>query len=66
MLCNVLDCALYPLLLTDYLQRFVLPILLPTYQSGIGGDSDWQWLKHSHDLLGPSPLSCPWHASSYG
>eukprot|EP00966_Prymnesium_polylepis_P237741 5498332-Prymnesium_polylepis.1 len=29
MLCNVLDCALYPLLLTDYLQRTVLP-LLPT------------------------------------
>lgn len=47
MLCNVLDCALYPLLLTDYLQRVAMPALLPTYQSGLGGDHDWDWVKDS-------------------
>ena len=30
LLCNVLDCALYPVLLTDYLQRAVLPMLHPS------------------------------------
>ena len=29
LLCNVFDCALYPLLLSQYLERAVLPLLPP-------------------------------------
>lgn len=47
LLCNVFDCALYPLLLTDYLQRFILPLLPPEPQGG--GSS---WLRLAPDFLG--------------
>ena len=47
MLCNVLDCALYPLLLTDYLQRVVLP-LLPTPVQVLDDD---HWLSMTHSTL---------------
>ena len=38
LLCNVFDCALYPLILTDYLQRAILPLLPPEPH---GGGSAW-------------------------
>ena len=46
-LCNIFDCALYPLLLTDYLQRLLLPFLPPEPH---GGGSDW-W-RLAPDVLG--------------
>ena len=53
LLCNVLDCALYPLLLTDYLQSNLLPWLVPPDAPGHG------WLRDLTTLLGavlPLPL----------
>jgi len=47
MLCNVLDCALYPLLLTDYLQRTVLPLL----PSPVQMLDDEHWLSVTHSSL---------------
>ena len=48
LLCNVFDCALYPLLLTDYLQRAMLPFLPPEPHGG--GPSSW--LRLAPDVLG--------------
>ena len=39
LLCNVLDCALYPVLLTDYLQR-ALPALRPSAAGAAAGATD--------------------------
>ena len=48
LLCNVFDCALYPLLLTDYLQRALLPLLPPEPHGGSGS-----WTRLAPDVLGP-------------
>ena len=47
-LCNIFDCALYPLLLTDYLQRALLPILPPEPHGGGPGS----WWRLAPDILG--------------
>jgi len=47
-LCNIFDCALYPLLLTDYLQRALLPLLPPEPHGGSGSS----WLRYAPDVLG--------------
>ena len=47
-LCNIFDCALYPLLLTEYLKRALLPLLPPEPHGG-GGAS---WWRYAPDVLG--------------
>lgn len=46
-LCNTMDCALYPLLLTDYLQTTVLPLLPGAVQVL----DDEQWLSFTHSTV---------------
>ena len=46
-LCNIFDCALYPLLLTGYLQRLLLPFLPPEPHGGSGS-----WWRLAPDVLG--------------
>ena len=49
LLCNVFDCALYPLLLSQYVERAMLP-LLPTEPHG-GAGATW-WRELAPDLAG--------------
>ena len=48
LLCNVFDCAMYPLLLTEYVERALMP-LMPAEPHGGGGGS---WIRHAPDVIG--------------
>ena len=48
LLCNIFDCALYPLLLTEYLERALLPLLPPEPHGGGAAG----WLRLAPDLVG--------------